>query len=137
MLYYIRTFRRAYRTMTFMITASDVLHILGEIHQYSMLLIELRDATILGVTQSSEGKLHYFKIQGPLSPAERRNFVDKTYGEKWPTTTTHLLVEDFLQEIEGKKPKHIWLEAGGPHRRELGFMSISELKNHLRSHTHS
>jgi hypothetical protein len=123
--------------MSFMITASDVLHILSEIHQYSMLLVELRDTTILGVTQSPDGKLNYFKIQGSLSPAERRILVDKMYEGEWPATTTHLLVEDFLLEIEGKKPKHIWLETGGADRRELGFMSISELKSHFRSHTHS
>lgn len=127
----------AYRTMSSMITASDVLHILSEIHQYSMLLVELRDTTILGVTQSSDGKLSYFKIQGSLSPTERRILVDKMYEGEWPATTIHLLVEDFLLEIEGKKPKHIWLETGGANRRELGFMSISELKSHFRSHTHS
>jgi len=119
-----------------MITASDVLNILSEIHQYSMLLVELRDTTILGVTQSSDGKLNYFKTQGTLSPAERRILVDKMYEGEWPATTIHLLVEDFLLEIEGKKPKHIWLETGGADRQELGFMSISELKSHFRN-THS
>lgn len=118
-----------------MITANDVLQILGEIHQYSMLLVELRDGTVLGVTQSSDGKLNYFKIQGALTPAQRRILVDKMYEGEWPATIMHLLVEDFLLEIEGKKPKHIWLETGGSQRRELGFMSISELKNHFRSRT--
>ena len=31
-----------------MISASDVLQILSELHQYSMILMELRDATTVG-----------------------------------------------------------------------------------------
>lgn len=120
-----------------MITASDVLQILSEIHQYSMLLVELRDKTIVGVTQSSDDKLNYFKMQGPMNPAERRDLVDKMYAHEWPAATKHLLVEEFLAEIEGKKARHIWLETGGSDSRELGFMSISELKTYFRSHNSS
>jgi hypothetical protein len=44
-----------------------------------------------------------------------------------------LSVDEFLQEIEGKKAKHIWLETVVPERKELAFLTIAELKNFLRS----
>ncbi len=122
--------------MSAMISASDVLQVISEIHQYSMLLVELRDATIFGVAHASNGKLNYFKIEGSLKADERRQLVDKVYAGQWPTTAKHLAVEDFLLEVEGKKAKHIWLETGESGRKELGFVSISELKSYFRIQSH-
>jgi hypothetical protein len=50
-----------------------------------------------------------------------------------PAPVLPLTVEQFLQEIEGKKARHIWLETVSPERNELAFLSISELKTFLRS----
>ena len=117
-----------------MISASDVLQILSEIHQYSMLLLELREAMTLGISHSASDKMTYFKLQGRLNQAERGKLAEAVYSGVIPETVTPLAVEDFLGEIEGKKAKHIWLETGGKERREHGFMSISELKSFFRGH---
>ena len=117
-----------------MISASDVLQLLSEIHQYSMVLIELKEATTIGISQLSDGKLNYFGITRALGTRERSQFVKEIYSGKTPKGVTPLSMEQFLASIEGKKPRHIWLETGGAERKELGFMSIAELKAHFRIH---
>ena len=118
-----------------MISASDLLQILSEIHQYAILLLELREATTLGISHSAGERLTYFKLHGGLSQADRSKLADAFYSGRIPENVTPLAVEDFLKEIEGKRAKHIWLETGGRERREHGFMSISELKAFFRGHT--
>ncbi len=54
-----------------MISASDVLQILSEIHQYSIVLIELRDATTIGISHSADGKANYFAVKRALGTSER------------------------------------------------------------------
>ena len=120
--------------MADMISASDVLQILSEIHQFSMILIELREPTTLGLSHLSEGRLNCFSIDRPLGTGERIQLVNDIYGGKIPASLVPLTMEQFLKLIEGKKPKHIWLEARGTERKELGFMSIAELKAHFRIH---
>ena len=118
-----------------MISASDVLHIFSEIHQYSMLLIELRDATTLGISHSNEGKLMCFTVDEPLGASERVKFVKQVYSGRTPASLRPLPMEQFLTRIEGKKAKHIWLETESDERKELGFLSIAELKAHFRAHS--
>jgi hypothetical protein len=118
-----------------MITANDLLQIISEIHQYSTLLMELKDATTFGISRSSDDKLNYFRIERRLDPAERNNLVQKFCGGEMPDSLQPLPVERFLQEIEGKKARHIWLETGGAERKEMGFLSISELKAFFRAHS--
>ena len=118
-----------------MISASDVLHIFSEIHQYSMLLIELKDATTLGISHSKEGRLTCFAVDGPLDAAERVKFVKQVYSGQAPSSLRPLPMERFVSSIEGKKPKHIWLETGSDERKELGFLSIAELKTHFRTYS--
>ncbi len=118
-----------------MISASDLLQILSEIHQYAILLVELREATTLGISHTAGDRMTYFKLQGGLSQADRSRLADAFYSGKTPENVTPLAVGDFLREIEGKKAKHIWLETGGRERKEHGFMSISELKTFFRGHT--
>jgi len=117
-----------------MISASDVLHIISEMHQFSMLLLELKDATVIGISHDSNGKLNYFKCQGKLSSAERGNLTQQFYSGQTPESVRLLPLEEFITEIEGKKARHIWLESAGPERKELGFLSISELKAYFRTH---
>ncbi len=117
-----------------MISTSDLLHIISEIHQYSMLLVELRDATTFGILHSAGDRMTYFMFQGKLGRGERDKLVEMIYSGAMPQSVKPLALEEFLRGIEGKKAKHIWLEAGGAERREHGFMSISELKAFLRGH---
>jgi hypothetical protein len=118
-----------------MISASDVLHILSELHQYSLILIELKDATTLGILHSPDGKLSCFLFEGTLRAGERAKIVKEVSSGHATNLLKHLPVEQFLSTIEGKKAKHIWLEAGGKEPKELAFVSIAELKAHLRTHS--
>jgi hypothetical protein len=117
-----------------MISANDVLHIISETHQFSTVLLELKDTTVIGISQDPDGKLSYFKCSGTLTAAERSLLAQQLYNGHMPSTAHPLPVEELLREIEGKRAKHIWLESTGKERTELGFLSISELKAHFRSH---
>jgi len=120
--------------MAAMISASDVLQILSEIHQYSIVLIQLKDATTVGIFHLPEGKLNYFSVDGALGTSERTQLAKDVYSGKIPNSVNALTMEQFLIAIEGKKPRHIWLETDGMERKELGFLSIAELKAHFRVH---
>jgi hypothetical protein len=116
-----------------MSSANDVLQIINEIHQYSMLLVELRDEVTLGLLRLAEDKLSYFRVKGKLVRESRAELLSVLSAGKIPESLRVLTVDEFLQSIEGKKVKHIWLESGGPTRKELGFLSIAELKSHFRT----
>jgi len=117
-----------------MISASDVLQILSEIHQFSVILIELKEATTIGIAHLPDGKLTCFSVNIALRSSERIQLVSEIYQGKSPNSAAPLTMEEFLKAIENKKPRHIWLETGDTERKELGFMSIAELKAHLRIH---
>jgi len=119
-----------------MISANDVLQIISEIHQFSMLLLELKDANTFGILHSPKDKVNYFRLEGKMGRHERVELVKKVYGGDIPSSLVPLAVEDFLREIEGKKARHIWLETVGPERKEMAFLSVSELKSFLRSRNH-
>jgi hypothetical protein len=116
-----------------MISTSDILQVIGEIHQYSMLLFELKNSTTFGILNVPREKVNYFKIEGILGRRERLELVKQVYSGEMPRSVHPLSVEHFMQEIESKKTRHIWLEAVSPERRELAFLTISELKTFLRS----
>lgn len=115
-----------------MISASDILHVINEIHQYSMVLFELKELTTFGILSLPRGKINYFKLEGILGRRERLELVKRIYGGEMPEPLHPLPVEQFMREIENKKTRHIWLDTFGPERRELAFLTISELKTFLR-----
>ena len=119
-----------------MISASDVLQIISEIHQYSMLLIDLKDDGTVGIIRSTNDSMTCFRVEGSPKRADRGLLVQKIYAGEFPQIVKTLTVEEFLSEVEGKKARHIWLESGGKDRREHGFVSISELKTFFRGHPH-
>jgi hypothetical protein len=98
-----------------------------------MLLLEFKDATTLGIWHYPKDRVSYFKLQGKLGRRERADLAQKIYDGKTPQTLRPLPVDEFLREIEGKKARHIWLETVEPERKELAFLSISELKTFLKS----
>lgn len=118
-----------------MISASDVLQIITEIHQYSMLLLELKESDTLGILHTAGDRMTYFRLDGKLDSAERARLVKRIYAGQTVENVKPLTVEGFLRQIEGRKAKHIWLETGGGERKEYGFMTISELKSFFRSHS--
>ena len=116
-----------------MISASDVLQTISEIHQYSMLLIELKDSTTVGILHSGGDSMSYFRVEGGLRHTDRVALVRRVEEGNLPHALKPLTVEELIREVEGRKAKHIWLEAVGNERREHGFLSISELKLFLRN----
>jgi len=119
-------------TLIPMISASDVLQAISEIHQYSMLLIELKDSTTVGILHSGGDSMSYFKLERGLKHSERVALV-RGVGEDNLPALKALSVEELIREVEGRKARHIWLEAVGREKREHGFLSISELKLFLRN----
>jgi hypothetical protein len=119
-----------------MISASDILHVISEINQYSVLLLELKDADTFAILQTPHEKADYFKLRQSLGSRERRQLVQQISSAEIPESLVPLAVDQFLREIEGKKPRHIWLETVSPERKELAFLSISELKTFLRNSSH-
>jgi len=116
-----------------MISANDVLQVISEIHQYSILILELKDSTTVGISHSPREKLNYFKLEGRLGRHGRVDLAQKIYDNQVPESILSLSVEEFLREVEGKKTRHIWLETVEPERKELAFLSISELKTFLKN----
>jgi len=119
-----------------MISASDALHIISEIHQYSMLLIELKDGGTVGIIRSPTDEMTCFRVEGNPKRAERGVLVQEILAGQFPHIVKTLTIDELLRTIEGKKARHIWLESGGKDRREHGFLSISELKTFFRTHPH-
>lgn len=119
-----------------MISANDLLQVISEIHQYSMLLIELQSAATFGIMHTSSDSMSYFKFEGSLKHSERRALVNQIYGGQMPQTLKSLTVEEFLNGVEGNKARHIWLEKVGKESNEHGFLSISELVTFFRRRSH-
>jgi hypothetical protein len=119
-----------------MISANDVLQAISEIHQYSMLLIELKSATTVVIRHSADGTMSYFKVSGSLKSSERAALAREMPGEKQSIALKHLSIGELISELDGQKAHHIWLEAIGRDRKEHAFLSIAELKAFLRMNPH-
>jgi len=116
-----------------MISANDVLQAISEIHQYSMLLIELKSSTTVVIRHSGDGTMSYFKLEGSLKPTERHALAKIMPKESQTTNLRHITIEELISEVDGQTAKHIWLEGMGEERIEHGFLSIAELKAFLRT----
>ena len=116
-----------------MISANDVLQAISEIHQYSMLLIELKNSTTVVVRHSVNGTMSYFKVEGGLKPNERHALAREMPKNNRSENLKHLTIEQLITEVDGQIANHIWLETVGRDRREHGFLSIAELKAFLRT----
>jgi len=120
-----------------MISANDVMQAISEIHQYSILLIELKNSTTVLIRHASNGTMSYFKMVGSLTPSERHALARTVTNEDQPSSLRHLTIEELIGEVDGQTAKHIWLEAKGGARKEHGFLSIAELKAFLRTNPHA
>jgi hypothetical protein len=119
-----------------MISANDVLQAISEIHQYSVLLIELKNSTTVGILHSADGSMSYFKFQGSLKPSERATLARRIPRDNQSLAFRALTIGELIDEVDGQRANHIWLEAIGRERREHGFLSIAELKAFLRTNPH-
>ncbi len=79
--------------------------------------------------------MNCFIYEGALDANGRAKLVKEVSNGHIPELLRQLPVEQFLSTIEGKRTRHIWLETGGLGHKELAFVSIAELKTHLRTHS--
>jgi len=119
-----------------MISANDVLQAISEIHQYSTLLIELKNSNTVVIRHSADGKMSYFKIRGNLKPSERAALARIRPESNEFMGLKSLTIGELFDELDGQRAHHIWLEAMGHEKREHAFLSIAELKTFLRTNPH-
>jgi len=119
-----------------MISANDVLQAISEIHQYSMLLIELKNSTTVVIQHSTDGTMNYFKLEGSLNAPERASLARSAPKSGRLIHLRTLTIGELIDELEGQRAHHIWLEAMGHDKKEHGFLSIAELKAFLRTNPH-
>jgi hypothetical protein len=98
-----------------------------------MLFLELKDSATFGICHYPKDKVSYFRVDKRLGRQERVAFVQEIYAGAIPSSLVSLSVDKFLQSIESKKARHIWLETLEPERKEHAFLSVSELKTFLKS----
>ena len=56
-----------------MISEAEILHIVNEIHQYDVVLIELKDGAVFGIAKTAESAPMYFRTRGAArTSADRR-----------------------------------------------------------------
>jgi hypothetical protein len=82
-----------------MISASDVLQAISEIHQYSMLLIELKDSTTVGILHSGGDLTSYFKLEGGLKHSERLALARRYKEGNPPDNLKALTVEEDRKSV--------------------------------------
>jgi hypothetical protein len=118
-----------------MISQADLLEVISEMHQYSAVLIELRDRNVYAIFVVSRSHPSFFRFHARHWTSKiRRQIVDSIYSGKVPETAETISLDDFLSSLSGRKARHIWLEKQDRGSAELGFLSMSELKNYLKAH---
>jgi len=61
-----------------MISEAEILHIVNEIHQYDVVLMELRDGTVFGVAKGSESIPMYFRTRRVARTGDERRMLQET-----------------------------------------------------------
>jgi hypothetical protein len=116
-----------------MIAESDLIDVINEIHQYSVLLIETQDKSLFGVYRDASNKAAYLSASSDvLTKVSRSKLGALIAGNATPQGVSKIALDEFLRGLSGKKARHIWLESVGRKKSEMGFMSVRELKAFLR-----
>lgn len=116
-----------------MIAENDLIDVINEIHQYSVLLIETQDKFLFGVYRDPSNRAAYLHASSELlTRVSRSELSAQIAGDITPPGVSKIALDDFLKGLSGKKARHIWLESVGRKRTEMGFMSVRELKAFLR-----
>jgi hypothetical protein len=118
-----------------MISEAEILHIVSEIHQYDVVLIELRDGTVFGIAKGNESMPVYFRtMRAARTPDERRGLLEAVIGPKDEGHVDAVALETMLNGLRGMKTRHVWLERRTEPRQEMAFVSLKELGLFLRKH---
>jgi hypothetical protein len=118
-----------------MISEAEILHIVNEIHQYDVLLMELKDGTIFGVAKGSGYTPIYFRTRrASRTPDERRMLLETVMGARDEGHVDAVTFETLLNGLRGMKTRHVWLERRTKPRHEMAFLNLKELGVFLRKH---
>jgi hypothetical protein len=117
-----------------MIAENDLIDVINEIHQYSMILFETPNKSLYGIFRNSTNKATYLHIPaGEAVKLSRPDLVKRIVSSTLPKGARQIGLDEFLSGLSEKKTRHIWLEQMGGSRGEMGFISIRELKAFLRA----
>jgi hypothetical protein len=118
-----------------MISEVEILHIVNEIHQYDVVLMELRDGTVFGIAKGSESTPMYFRTRRAARTAdERRTLLETVTGLQDEGHADAVTLETLLNGLRGMRTRHVWLERRTEPRHEMAFLNLKELEVFLREH---
>ncbi len=118
-----------------MISEAEILHIVSEIHQYDVVLVELKDGTIFGIAKDAESEPAYFRTRGPARTTEdRRMMLEAAKASRTEGHVDSVTLDTLLNGLRGMRTRHVWLEKRTEPRREMVFLSLRELQEFLRKH---
>ena len=116
-----------------MISETEMLHIVNEIHQYDAILVELRDGTIFGIAKGSESMPEYFRTRAVVKTSRDRRALLRAVGAfRSDVHVDSITLETLMNGLRGMKPRHVWLERRTPPSHEMAFLSLKELGIFLR-----
>jgi len=118
-----------------MISEAEILHIVSEIHQYDVVLMELKDGTIFGIAKRDESGPTFFRARNVArSPEERREFLATVKDAREEGHVDSVTLDTLLNGLRGMKTRHVWLERRTEPRCEMAFLNLRELQSFLRRH---
>jgi hypothetical protein len=118
-----------------MISEAEILHIVSEIHQYDVVVMELKDGTVFGIAKRDESGPTYFRARSVArSPEERRNLLEAVKDARDEGHVDSVTLDTLLNGLRGMKTRHVWLERRTEPRREMAFLNLKELQSFLRRH---
>jgi hypothetical protein len=118
-----------------MISEAEILLIVNEIHQYDMILMELRDGTVFGIAKGSESTPTYFRTRrAARTTEERRALLETVAGSHEKGNVDAVTLETMLNGLRGMKTRHVWLERRAEPPCEMAFLNLKELGVFLRRH---
>lgn len=118
-----------------MICEAEILHMISEIHQYDVILVELKDGTVFGIVKDAESKPFYFHARFAARTAkERRVLLDAAASSRPETGVDPVTLETLMNGLRGMKARRVWLEKRTKPAHEMAFLDLRELGAFLRKH---
>jgi len=116
-----------------MISETEILHIINEIHQYDVILVELRDGTIFGIAKGTQSAPEYFRTRAAArTTKDRRALLEVLAASRLEAHVDQITLETLLNGLRGMKTRHVWLERRTEPRHEMAFLDLKELASFLR-----
>jgi hypothetical protein len=118
-----------------MISETEILHIVNEIHQYDVVLVELRDGAIFGIAKGAASTPIYFRTRElARTPQDRRALLQAVLESRGRGNVDSVTLDTLLNGLRGMKTRHVWLERRTEPRQEMAFLNLKELEIFLRKH---